>query len=143
MPTAPATAQAIQLALTPVFLLTAIGGILNVVTHRLGRVIDRARHLQGALPHEPDARAAAIRELGTLGRRMRLANRAVALNVAAALAACLLIADLFLSAATPFPFSPYLPALFVIALALLAAGLAAFLFEVRVAMRALVIFVPD
>ena len=41
-------AQTIQLALAPVFVLVAMGNILNILSTRLGRVVDRARVLQGA-----------------------------------------------------------------------------------------------
>jgi len=34
--------EAIRLATAPVFLLTGVGGILNVLGNRLARVIDRA-----------------------------------------------------------------------------------------------------
>ena len=37
--------KAIQLALAPVFLLTGIAGILNVIASRLARIIDRGRRL--------------------------------------------------------------------------------------------------
>ena len=39
-------AQTIQLALAPVFVLVAMGNILNLLSSRLGRVVDRARSLQ-------------------------------------------------------------------------------------------------
>ena len=35
--------EIIQLALTPVFLIVGIGQLLNVVTNRVARIIDRAR----------------------------------------------------------------------------------------------------
>ena len=41
-----AIAQTIQLSLAPVFMLAAIGQILNVLAGRLARVIDRARILE-------------------------------------------------------------------------------------------------
>ena len=41
-----AIAHNIQLAVAPVFLLSGIAGILNVLTTRLGRVVDRARRLE-------------------------------------------------------------------------------------------------
>ena len=41
--------QAIQLALTPVFVLAAIGTIIAVLSTRLGRVVDRARTLLSEL----------------------------------------------------------------------------------------------
>ena len=37
--------HAIQLALAPVFLLTGIAGMLNVMAGRLARIIDRGRQL--------------------------------------------------------------------------------------------------
>ncbi|MEY2942640.1 MAG: hypothetical protein RLY97_654, partial [Pseudomonadota bacterium] len=39
-------AQTIQLALAPVFVLVAIGNIMNILSTRLGRVVDRSRILQ-------------------------------------------------------------------------------------------------
>ena len=49
MPNAPAqlvdVAKSIQLALAPVFLLTGIAGLLNVMAGRLARIIDRGRVL--------------------------------------------------------------------------------------------------
>ena len=36
-------AKAIQLALAPVFLLTGIGALINVMTGRLARIVDRGR----------------------------------------------------------------------------------------------------
>jgi len=128
-------AQAIQLALTPVFLLTAIGGLLNVVTTRLGRVIDRARAVEAELPADGVLRDEAIRLLAILDRRMVLANRAVGLCVAAAVFACILIGTLFVAEATPLHASRFVPPLFVISVSLLTAGLSVFLLEVRIATR--------
>ena len=34
-------------AVSPVFLLAGVGALLNVMTGRLGRIVDRLRHLQG------------------------------------------------------------------------------------------------
>jgi hypothetical protein len=36
-------AHLIQIALTPIFLISAIGVTLNVLTSRLARIVDRAR----------------------------------------------------------------------------------------------------
>ena len=38
--------KAIQLSVSPVFLLTGIGAMMNVLSGRLGRCVDRARELQ-------------------------------------------------------------------------------------------------
>ncbi|MEP0495803.1 MAG: DUF2721 domain-containing protein, partial [Paraglaciecola sp.] len=39
----PDIAEIIQLAVAPVFMLTGIAGFLNVMSGRLGRIVDRAR----------------------------------------------------------------------------------------------------
>ena len=41
--------EIMQSAVTPVFLLAGIGALLNVMTGRLGRIIDRLRYLQSFL----------------------------------------------------------------------------------------------
>ena len=38
--------EIMQSAVTPVFLLAGIGALMNVMTGRLGRIIDRLRYLQ-------------------------------------------------------------------------------------------------
>ena len=44
-----AIAHGIQLAVAPVFLLTAVAGMIGVVANRLARIIDRARLLEKEL----------------------------------------------------------------------------------------------
>ncbi len=39
-------AHLIQVALTPIFLISAIGVTLNVLTSRLARIVDRARAME-------------------------------------------------------------------------------------------------
>lgn len=60
-------ARAIQLALTPVFLLTGIAGLLNVMTGRLSRIIDRGRFLtespEGRITRPPQERDEELRSL--------------------------------------------------------------------------------
>lgn len=43
--------SAIQLALTPAFLLTGISSLLNVMTGRLSRIVERGRLLHGSSRH--------------------------------------------------------------------------------------------
>ncbi|HOF52665.1 MAG TPA: DUF2721 domain-containing protein, partial [Rhodoferax sp.] len=43
----------IQLAVAPVFLLTAVSGMIGVVANRLARIIDRARVLEQRLKDTP------------------------------------------------------------------------------------------
>jgi hypothetical protein len=129
-------AHNIQLALGPVFLLTGIASILNVLTNRLGRVIDRARRLESEIiGYDEAARRRAIAELGILGRRTTAAHWAIGLCTSSALFVCVVVAILFVDNFAPFPAAALVAGLFVVAMALLIAGLLLFLFEVQVAMK--------
>jgi hypothetical protein len=133
-------ARNIQLAVTPVFLLTAIGTILAVLTTRLGRVVDRARDLEERLmaPHAetPDElRLVALDDLAVLDRRMGAVNLAIALCTAAAFLVCIVIAILFLGEIADLAWAQAVVWLFLTALVLLAGGLALFLAEIRIALR--------
>lgn len=134
-PNIPQLSQIIQLAIAPVFLLTAIGAFLSVITTRLGRVVDRARLLEATVPEDETARALIIAELAGLDRRMLLANRAVGLSVAAAITICTLITVLFVSAVSPLHPDQLIPVLFILALLLLTAALLAFALEIRISIR--------
>ena len=57
-------AQAIQLSVAPVFLLTAIAGLLGVISNRLARVLDRSR--------DPRGPSSGSQELVLLRKRMDL-----------------------------------------------------------------------
>lgn len=96
-------AHVIQLSVAPVFLLTSIGAILNVMTSRLARVVDRARALEVKLTAaEGAARAELEMRLRTLARRAQLISRAVTLCVITAVLVCGVIITLFLGAFLSF-----------------------------------------
>lgn len=96
-------AHVIQLSVAPVFLLTSIGAILNVMTSRLARVVDRARALEVKLPAaEGAARGELEMRLRTLARRAQLISRAVTLCVITAVLVCAVIITLFLGAFLSF-----------------------------------------
>lgn len=88
----------IQLAIAPVFLLTAIGSMLGTMVNRLARIVDRARELEKHLAAKDEDDDACHRELRQLARRARLTNRAITLTVLSALLVCLSIGGLFLDA---------------------------------------------
>ncbi len=71
----------IQLAVAPVFLLTAVSGMIGAVAGRLARIIDRARLLEERMEGNmaSDARTSAHKELGELRTRGLLANGAIGL----------------------------------------------------------------
>src|SRR5258708_7041831 len=89
----------IQLAVAPVFLLTAIGTILSALNNRLGRIVDRRRVLQdrvrkglreGEQPAKED-----VYELELLARRIGLIYHAIVMAIVCALFICLLVASAF------------------------------------------------
>ncbi|QXQ05274.1 DUF2721 domain-containing protein [Sphingosinicellaceae bacterium] len=131
-----AIAHNIQLAVAPVFLLTGIASILNVLTNRLGRVIDRARKLEAELAaFDPVTRERALRELGILGKRMAAAHWAIGLCTLSALMVCVVVAILFVGDVIPMRASAAVAPMFILVMVLLIAGLLAFLTEVQIAMR--------
>ena len=131
-------AHTIQLAVAPVFVLTGIGGFLNVLTGRLARVIDRARKLEERfIPEAGVEHDRMVGELRVLDRRMTLVNAAIFLCTASAVAICVLVALLFLSDLAELRYGRAIAVLFTASMALLIAGLITFLVEVRVATRSL------
>jgi hypothetical protein len=133
-----AIAHHIQLAVAPVFLLAGIGSILNVMAGRLSRVTERVRMLErdfDSLDAERQGQAAA--ELKILDTRMTVVNLALSACTAAALFVCVLVALLFVADLAGIAFGRPVAWLFVIAMLLLISGLVLFLWEVRLASRAL------
>ena len=132
-------ASLIQVAVAPIFLLVGAGSFLNVMTVRLGRVVDRARILESTLPGEtdPNVRARNLRELKALDFRLTHVNRAIAACVIAALLVCLTVALLFTGPLVATSLDAAIASLFVLAMLSLIAGLIDFLREVSLAGRQL------
>jgi hypothetical protein len=129
-------AHTIQLAVAPVFLVAGIGALLNVLTARLARVVDRARVIEAALASvDAPTRTAHLAELAVLDRRMVLAHRAISLCTSSALFVCLLVALLFIANLVDLSYARIIAGLFVLAMALLIGGLLCFLTEIRIATR--------
>ncbi len=80
-PDTSAVTHGIQLAVAPVFLLTAVSGMIGVVAQRLARIIDRARLVEERALDSEDAQflERAEQELAQLRWRGRLANGGIAL----------------------------------------------------------------
>lgn len=128
--------QALQLALGPAFLLTAIAGLLNVMTGRLARIIDRGRQLtEGGMVVDADVEVVLQGELRGLERRRRLAGAAITACTTSALMVCMIIPALFLEALLELPLKWLVGVLFTAATVALVVGLASFVREVRLATR--------
>jgi len=133
----------IQLAIAPVFLLTAVGTLLNVLINRLGRAVDRRRVLVAALPSQEAMVAAQVhRELDFVERRVQIIYMAILLAVATALLICLLIALAFLDALIAADLAQLVAIFFMIAMLALIGSLALFMREVYLGVNTVPCSVP-
>ncbi len=132
-------ARLIQIALTPVFLISAIGVILNVLTSRLARIVDRARVMENELcrpDYRPDGRDM-HKALGVLARRARYMNAAIAFITISALFIALVVVMLFVNAFLRWELAAFIACMFILSMLSLAAALSTFLIEVRIATNSL------
>jgi len=133
-PHVPEIAGVIQLAVAPVFLLTAIGTVIAALNIRLGRAVDRRRDLEAEFPSLPaEEQRSAREELAIIARRIRFVYFAILAAVTSALFVCLLIAGAFLGAFVRADLSYTIGALFVFAMLALIACLLLFLREIFLA----------
>lgn len=129
----------IQLAVAPVFLLTAIGTILSALNNRLGRIVDRRRviedrfrkaHSEADQPTKEE-----IRELELLARRISLIYHAIVLAIVCALLVCLLVASAFLGVFVTVDIARLIGTLFILAMFALIGSLWMLLREVFLAVK--------
>src|SRR5713226_10001926 len=128
-------AHLIQIALTPIFLISAIGVTLNVLTSRLARIVDRARATEDVLRrpgHTHDGRDL-HGVLSVLARRARYINAAITLITLSALFISLVVVMLFVNAFAHWELSAFIAILCILSMLSFAAALTAFLIEVRIA----------
>lgn len=131
-------ARVIQLAVAPVFLLTAIGTILSVLSGRLARIVDRVRVLIDRAAKLPKEERGWIEgEVATLLRRRHLVNLAITSGTTAALLVCFLIASAFVGYLVGADFSIFLAILFIAAMGAFVSALVLFLREILIAVASL------
>jgi hypothetical protein len=138
-------AHLIQVALTPIFLISAIGVTLNVLTSRLARIVDRARAMEDRLRssvHHPEGRELHA-QLAVLARRARWINAAITLITLSALFIALVVVMLFVNAFLRWDLSAFIACMFILSMVTLAAALLAFLIEVRIATTTLRIGIEE
>ncbi len=128
----------IQVALTPVFLLSAVAALLNVFSLRLGRVSDRvdlvAQQIFKADPYEATHLAA---QLSYLRRRSLLLDWAVVLAAVGGAFTCAAALILFVGALRDSTLVSALLGSFGLAIVCTLAGLGAFVAELLLAGRGL------
>ncbi|MEO0061743.1 MAG: hypothetical protein RLZZ08_303 [Pseudomonadota bacterium] len=130
--------QTIQLALAPVFVLVAIGNIMNILSTRLGRVVDRSRILQ-----ERHGRTSGtehdeiVREIRLVDQRIRIIGRAITLLVTSGLTIGFTVSMLFVEELFAVNLQQVAAAGFFAAIMLLMVALWLFMRETRLAADAL------
>ena len=129
----------IQLAVAPVFLLTAVAGMIGAVAGRLSRIIDRARLLEERLNGADDVEfvAQAHVELATLRTRGLLANGSVGMLTLCAFLIGLTIVVLFLGETTAFQIDRFAIVSFLAGIVCFMLALGCFLAETLLATRIL------
>jgi Protein of unknown function (DUF2721) len=125
-------AHVIQLAVAPVFLLMAIGGLLAVLTSRLGRLVDRFRALTES-SSQPTPKQ--THELGILIVRAKWVHWAITLCTASGFFVSLLIGALFMTAIIDINPSRMVSILFITAMTSLVIGLGCFLREISLSVH--------
>ncbi len=123
-------AHVIQLALTPIFLLTAVAALLNVFSTRLGRISDRIHNLRKEAHPDP-------RELQQLRTRSRILDYAVSLGAAAGVLTCCAAITLFFGVLRDSGQAATLFIFFGGGLLCAVAGLSCFVVEILLAGRSL------
>jgi hypothetical protein len=127
-------ARVIQLSVAPVFMLTAIATLINALTGRFGRAVDRRRVLeQRILEADGTGREQFSVELDLLTQRTTLILWSIASAVISGLLICVLIGMAFLGAFVSVDLAKPVAVLFVAAVGALTACLLFFLREVFLA----------
>jgi len=133
VPTAPVEglARAIHRSGAPVFLLAGIAGLLNVLTNRLNRIVDRARQLQ-----KEDSKSGNLdgrQELQVHKKRIRLVMKAIEFSTVTILLVALVVSIVFVSAVAAIDLALIVVPLFVLAMGCLMVAVVLFLREVQLA----------
>ncbi|MES2948944.1 MAG: DUF2721 domain-containing protein [Pseudomonadota bacterium] len=135
----------IQLAVAPVFLLTAVSGMIGAIAGRLARIIDRARLVEDRARDSTDQKFLdrAYTELAELRLRGRLANGGIALLTFCAFLIGLTIIVLFIGETTGFQFSRWAVGGFLSGVVSFLLALLCFLAETLIATRLLNFDMPN
>ena len=102
-----------QAAVSPVFLLAGVGALLNVLSGRLGRIIDRLRFLQRYI----DITEGEDKSVMLMNRRQSIFMRLMYIFIfsctLAGLMVCMVVAALFIGGINQFSLNTFISVLFV------------------------------
>jgi len=131
-------AQTIQLALAPVFVLVAIGNIMNILTTRLGRIVDRSRSLKTLHAATQDAQHdEVVVEMRFVDRRIQLIGRALLVLVSSGLGIGVTVGMVFIGEIFGIELRTLTASTFFLAISLLMLALVFLLMETRLVARSL------
>jgi Protein of unknown function (DUF2721) len=130
----------IQLAVAPVFLLTAIGTLITAMNNRLGRIIDRRRILRERIDTDAAKKTSERRhhlqpELDLLSRRSKLIYASMLAAGLGALLVCLVVAGAFVGALLSVDLSRVVAVFFILAMFAVIGSISLFLREVFLAVH--------
>ena len=123
--------EALQLAVSPVILISAYGLLLLSMTNRLGRAIDRARQLAR------DGAPGKTEQIAIIARRAVWIRQSIVFVCLALLAAALLVLVLFASVLLEIGIAPAVAFLFIVSVVCLIIGLAYFLVDIFASLHAM------
>ena len=133
-PHIPEITSVIQLAVAPVFMLTAVGTIISALTIRLGRAVDRRRDLEAALARMPaEEKSSALEELEVIARRIQFVYYSIVAAVISGLFVSVLIFSAFLASFLRSDISYTIGTMFALAVLALTVSLLLFLREIFLA----------
>ena len=133
-PHIPEISAVIQLAIAPVFMLTAVGTIISALSIRLGRAVDRRRDLEADLPRmQPEEKPSAHQELEVIARRIRFVYLSILSAVISGLFVSVLIFGAFMASFLRADISYTIGAMFALAVLALTVSLLLFLREIFLA----------
>lgn len=128
----------IQLAITPVILISGMGALMITLTQRMARIVDRTRDLAEKIPEaDPDERSHLEDQLDIMWRRTLMIRRAVTSNGLSMLMSCLMIVALFAAAMFEWNMRVVVLLVFAASISLLTASLVDFLRDIFVSLHAL------
>jgi hypothetical protein len=128
----------IQLAVTPVILVSGVGALMITLTNRMGRIVDRTRALAGQVRGSTEEeRAHFDRQLEILWQRAKYIRFAVTFAGLSMLLSCLLVLVILADASMHREFGVEMVACFVASILCLILALGVFLRDIFVSLHAL------
>jgi hypothetical protein len=128
----------IQLSITPVILISGLGGLMISLTNRMARIVDRTRALSTLIRNAPpEEKDHLVNQITVMWHRANLMRWSVTCAAASMLVGCLLIGGIFLGAMLHRELAVLMIGFFGLSLAFLIACLILFLRDLFISLVAI------